>query len=293
MVCGVAGNFLQLLLARIGVGVGEATLVPSANSMIGDMFPRERIPFAVSVFTAGSVLGSAIAFVVGGAILSIVEKSGVPLLPFLSGLAPWQQVFVYVGAPGVLLVPALLLLRDRLRRRPATPQTLTDWQAVKDFYRLNRATIVLHHAGFMALSLMGFCFVFWSVSFFTRVHGMQASTASQIFGWIFLLAGPFGGVWAAAVAKRRAARGARDANISAAMLGGGCSSARHRLVWRMDRCRSSHRRKFARRLPACSCSSSPSACCWGRRLPGFLISMFFRRRRAYGIHSSRSRRPVG
>jgi MFS family permease len=221
MVCGLVGNFAQVLLARIGVGIGEATLVPSASSMIGDLFSRERIPFAVSVFTAGSVLGSGIAFVVGGAILSAVENSGLPVFPFMAGMAPWKQVFIIVGAPGLLLVPVLLLLREPLRRTSAAPQATTDTQAILDFYRRNRATILLHHSGFMALSLMGFCFVFWSVSFFTRVHGMQASSASQIFGWIFLLAGPWGGVWAAAFAKRLAAKGARDANITAAMIGGG------------------------------------------------------------------------
>jgi MFS family permease len=67
---------------------------------------------------------------------------------------------------------------------------------------------------------MGFSFVFWSVSFFTRVHGMQASSASQVFGWIFMIAGSLGSLWAPLLALRFARRGHRDANVLAGMVGG-------------------------------------------------------------------------
>lgn len=223
MACGFTRTFGQVILARIGVGVGEAVLVPSANSLISDYFARERVPLAISVFQSGSVLGSAIAFLVGGWLLGVVERAEAPLLPFLAGLAPWQQVFVYVGAPGILLVPLILLIREPLRRgrpgRSVPGERSEHTQLVIQFYRQNTATILLHHAGFLALSLMGFCFTFWTVSYFTRVHGMQASVAAQVFGWIFLVAGPFGGIWAAMLAERFARRGRKDANITAAMIG--------------------------------------------------------------------------
>jgi hypothetical protein len=61
--CGLTRGYWQIFLARIGVGVGEATLSPSTTSLIGDYFPREDIPLALSVFQFGPIAGSGIAFI--------------------------------------------------------------------------------------------------------------------------------------------------------------------------------------------------------------------------------------
>jgi MFS family permease len=219
--CSIAGTFWHLLMARIGVGVGEAVLTPAANSLISDLFPRHRVPFAISVYQAGSTLGSGLAFVVGGIVLALVQAGGLSHFPLLGDLHPWQQVFLYCGIPGLVLVPILLLAREPRRRHLADPQkrgaSISETLA---FYRQNLATMVLHHLGFLCLSLMGFGFVFWSVSFFTRVHGLEASTASQVFGWIFMIAGSLGSLWTPLLAVRFARHGHRDANIIAGMVGG-------------------------------------------------------------------------
>jgi MFS family permease len=219
--CSIAGTFWHVLLARIGVGVGEAVLTPAANSLIADLFPRPKIPFAVSVFQAGSTVGSGLAFVVGGVVLAMVQSGGRTTLPLLGELSAWQQVFLYCGIPGLLLVPVILMLREPQRRYLAGDKgrgaSLHDTLA---FYRQNFATLALHHLGFLCLSLMGFGFVFWTVSFFTRVHGLQAATAAQIFGWIFMLAGSLGSMWTPLLAVRFTRAGHRDANILAGMVGG-------------------------------------------------------------------------
>src|SRR5581483_3841829 len=62
----VAGSFFSLAAARMGVGLGEATLSPCAFSMITDTFPRERLSTALSVYTMGIQLGSGLALVIGG-----------------------------------------------------------------------------------------------------------------------------------------------------------------------------------------------------------------------------------
>jgi MFS family permease len=222
--CGLASTFLQVLLARIGVGVGEAVLTPAANSLIADIFPRERVPLAVSVYMMGSTLGSGLAFVVGGLVLSLVSSAGHTRFPLVGELAPWQQVFMWCAVPGLVLSPLFLLLREP-RRRQAAGQTGpgASLAEIRAFYRANFATLALHHVGFLCLSLMGFAFVFWTVSFFSRVHGMEAAQAAQIFGWIFMIAGSAGSVWTPVLAARFARSGRRDANIVAAMVGGGCA----------------------------------------------------------------------
>ena len=219
--CGLAQKFVHVLLARIGVGLGEAVLTPAANSLIADLFPRARIPFAISVYQAASLVGSGLAFVVGGVVLELVETSDGLDLPLLGGLSAWQQVFVVCGLPGLLLIPFLALIREPRRHSPGAASRIgATVPEILAFYRANRATLLLHHLGFLCLALMGFGFVFWSIVFFTRVHGVEASTAAQVFGWLQMLFGTLGSVWAPVLAERFARRGSRDANILASMVGG-------------------------------------------------------------------------
>ncbi|MEP7270102.1 MAG: MFS transporter, partial [Acidobacteriota bacterium] len=69
--CGVARNFSQMLLMRMGVGVGEAALSPAAYSLITDTFPRHRLATAISVYSMGIYLGSGLALVLGGAVAAL------------------------------------------------------------------------------------------------------------------------------------------------------------------------------------------------------------------------------
>ena len=156
MACGLSRTFWQVLLARIGVGVGEATLSPATTSLIGDYFPRERIPLALTVFQTGPVIGSGIAFVIGGLVLSIVEEVDPLVLPYFGELQPWQQTFVYLGLPGVVLAFLFLVIREPVRRMlPGSDgKASTIWDTLQ-FYRENLRTLVLHHIGCLSLNLMG------------------------------------------------------------------------------------------------------------------------------------------
>ena len=87
-------NYWQIFLARIGVGIGEATLSPTTTSLLGDYFPREDLPLAISIFQAGPIVGTGIAFVIGGMVLQLVGESPPLVLPYFGELAPWQQTFV-------------------------------------------------------------------------------------------------------------------------------------------------------------------------------------------------------
>ena len=217
--CGLARSYWQIFLARIGVGIGEATLTPSATSLIGDYFPREDIPMALSVFQIGPIAGSGIAFIIGGVVLGVVENAEPMVLPYFGALAPWQQTFVYVGAPGLILALLFLIIREPVRRPSVTVAQGTGNELIA-FYRSHARTLALHHCGFVALVLAGYAFVFWSVTFLVRIHGEPAAQASQIFGWIFLVFGPLGPVLTAWVARTLRNSGRLDANITAGMIGG-------------------------------------------------------------------------
>ncbi|MFT7219079.1 MAG: MFS family permease [Candidatus Azotimanducaceae bacterium] len=219
--CGLTRGYWEIFIARIGVGVGEATLSPSTTSLIGDYFPRKDIPLALSIFQTGPIIGTGIAFIIGGVVLDMVENADPLVLPFFGALKPWQQIFVYVGVPGLILAAFFLLIKEPLRRPSLAPPTQKSSTAqLLDFYRENRRTIIFHHLGFVSLILTGYAFVFWSVTFFVRIHNVPASEASQMFGWIFVFFGAMGPLLIAFIAKKLTDRGHKDANITAGMIGG-------------------------------------------------------------------------
>ena len=96
--CALSQNFLHLVLLRIGVGVGEAGCSPAALSLINDYVPKEKRPFALSIYAMGAPLGVVIGLAIGGL---VAQHWG------------WRAVLVLAGAPGVILaVITLLTLRE-------------------------------------------------------------------------------------------------------------------------------------------------------------------------------------
>src|SRR4029450_10160526 len=91
--CGLAKNFSQLFLARIGVGVGEAALSPAAYSMITDALPRQKPGRAFSFYNMGIPIGSGIALLVGGLVVVAVSGAGKTFtLPLLREVRAWHVV---------------------------------------------------------------------------------------------------------------------------------------------------------------------------------------------------------
>lgn len=103
-VSGFAGNFVQLGLARLGVGVGEASASPAAISLLGDYFPKRMRGTVLAIYTTGVYVGIGLSLIVGGYILD--------WWPGWFDLAGWQAAFIIVGLPGVVL-GALVFLTVR------------------------------------------------------------------------------------------------------------------------------------------------------------------------------------
>ena len=114
--CGVAGSFAQLMLTRVGVGVGEATLSPSAYSMLSDYFDKARLPRAMGIYTCGIFIGAGTAMIAGGAVVDMVRHTPVIHFAAFGVTRSWQLVFVIVGLPGLLLALWLATLREPIRR---------------------------------------------------------------------------------------------------------------------------------------------------------------------------------
>ena len=115
---GLAKNFGQLFAARMGVGIGEATLSPATFSMIGDSFPTEKRGKPIAFYSSALPIGAGLASLLSGAIIAWTASSGSQSLPILGELSPWRFTLVIVGLPGLLLALFFLVMKEP-RRRPA------------------------------------------------------------------------------------------------------------------------------------------------------------------------------
>jgi MFS family permease len=111
---GLAGSYGQLAVARIGVGVGEASASPAAYSLLADYFPVRRRALVLSIYTAGLYVGSGLSLPLGGWIAHAWTHRYTPGTPPF-GLAGWQAAFLAVGAPGLLLALWVLTVREPAR----------------------------------------------------------------------------------------------------------------------------------------------------------------------------------
>jgi len=107
--CGLAQNFVQLFLARLGVGVGEAGGVAPAYSLVADYFPSSQRARALAVYSFGVPLGSSLGIFFGGLIASMID---------------WRVAFIAVGIAGIVLAPIFrLVVREPPRGRYDGAQT--------------------------------------------------------------------------------------------------------------------------------------------------------------------------
>ena len=214
---GFARNFIQLLLVRVGVGAGEATLSPSAYSLISDCFPPERRATAISVYSMGVYLGGGIATLLGGLVVKFSVASDRLVLPLFGAIRPWQFVFVVVGLSGALFAPVLFTVREPIRRgvrdrlRPAS--ALGDLKGILAYIRANRATFLSHNLGFSILSLSGYGSGAWLATLFIRRHGWTAPQAGALIGGVGIVFGVAGLIVGGRLADYLKSRGVKDANM--------------------------------------------------------------------------------
>jgi MFS family permease len=113
--CGLSHNFAELFAGRIVVGLGEAALSPAAISLISDYFPSSRRGTAVGLFLSGIAMGNGAAILIGGSVLHAIKLGALAATP-LAMQAPWRNVLLVIGGPGLLWAVVILLIREPTRR---------------------------------------------------------------------------------------------------------------------------------------------------------------------------------
>ncbi len=187
--CGFAGNFVQLLLARVGVGIGEAACTPPSHSLLSDYFPANRRGSAIAIYSLGVPIGTMLAAMGGG---------------WLAQHFDWRVAFWALGAPGLIAAVTLkLTVREPPRinadaQAPSFGETLKTLAGKQAFW----------HVAFGAalVSFVGYSTAQFLPAYIVRSYGLSGFQASMAFGLIAGLAAGLGTFSGGLLSDRLAAR---------------------------------------------------------------------------------------
>jgi len=218
--CGLVKNFLQMFIARMSVGIGEATLSPCAISMISDSFPPERRAKPIAFYSMAISIGAAIASLFSATVLIWAKSSPETTLPLVGVVAPWQFAFIAVGLPGFILALMFFSLREPRRQDRGLTEGLGNASLV------DTLKFILQRWQAFASFLTIFCLMTtvaysqgWSAALFMRTWGWEASRFALVNGLVLLAIGPamvnLAGWWC----DRWYAAGTQDAALRIAAIG--------------------------------------------------------------------------
>lgn len=212
--CGLARGFGQLFAARIAVGVGEATLSPSAMSMISDYFPRHRLARGLAVYTASASAGAGLALVAGGAAIQLVGRLPPLHGPWGGPLATWQMTFVLVGLAGLIVLAPLSFVKEPARRGAvAGAAGGLPVRRIVAYVVAQRRFYGLHCLGFSCATILAAGTVSWIPTFFIRHHGWAPHEIGYAYGIIVATFGIAGVLAGGRIVEWMDARGVPDTNI--------------------------------------------------------------------------------
>lgn len=204
--CGLASNYAQLVLARIGVGIGEAGSSPQSHSMIADMYAPHERSRALGFYALGVYLGGMLGFLIGA---PLAESWG------------WRSVFFVAGLPGLIIAALIYFtinepkrgladgrVEEAPRPKPTRAETMAALKAAFRFIWVSRACrhVVI---GLTLTSFVGYGGVMFAASFLKRTHGISGLEIGLVLGPIVGVLGGMGALAGGWLADRLAQRDQR------------------------------------------------------------------------------------
>lgn len=209
MACGLANSYALLFFARMGVGVGEAALAPAGYSLLADMYRKERLVRAMSVFTLGGMIGGGLAFLVGGQVIDYATHAGSSPLG-LESLKPWQFTFIAVGLPGIL-VAALFLMVHEPARRGGKAEGQSGFGEAFAYLWNRRADYAPLYLAATFMAVLSYGGLTWFPTHLIRVYGLTPGQTGIILGTIHIISPILGATLATVLTEKFMARGFHDA----------------------------------------------------------------------------------
>jgi predicted MFS family arabinose efflux permease len=177
--CGMATSFVFLLLARIGVGLGEAGATPASQSLLADLFSfRERMP-AMSIFAIGAALGSLLGGAAGG---------------FIGEAFGWRSAFLGLAVPSLLLAPLVWLSLREPARSGSLASAAESNNTVLELWRFAKSQKALLHTliGATVCTFWSWGLLWWTPAFLARSYGFSTGEAGLLLGLINGIGGTVG-----------------------------------------------------------------------------------------------------
>lgn len=173
---GYTRGFWDLLLARVGVGIGEAGGTPACNSIIADYFPADRRSMAMTVFALGAPIGAWLGSDIAG---------------YVSTLHGWRAAFLVLGIPGIILALVIMVtIKEPVRGRldaVAEDKTPTVIETLKFIWSQKSAVHAMIGSGLSAF--WGWGLMWFTPLFLQRTYGMNEGEAGGLLGQIYLVGG--------------------------------------------------------------------------------------------------------
>ena len=227
--CGTVRSYGQFFLARIGVGVGEATLSPAAFSIITDYFPKEKLATALSVYSMGIYLGSGFAVLIGAALVSLTKTTTMVTIPFVGEVFSWQTIFFYIGiVPGLLIIMLMLTVKEPARRQllqvrnaDGTLEAATvSVQEVLRYIQANKTAFLCVSLGVTFVSTFAYGSAAWIPSYFIRNFGWSAGKIGLWYGSIVTIFSTLGVYTGGRLADYWTKKGQADAKLRVGLIAG-------------------------------------------------------------------------
>jgi len=218
---GMAKNFVQLFSARMGVGVGEATLSPATFSMIGDSFPPEKRGKPIAFYSSALPIGAGLASLLSGAVIAWTAASGNQTLPFFGELSPWRFTLIVVGLPGLLFAALFLFIREPARRPVQASADVISGNGIRDAFKYIIDNFALYFGFVMVVCCM--TAIAYSQGFlapvFERTWGWSPQTYATVNGVALLIIGPLNMMAMGTISDRWTSKGVPDAALRLMYIG--------------------------------------------------------------------------
>jgi len=208
---GFTTTFNQLVLTRMGLGIGEAALSPAAFSLISDYFPKSRRGAAVGVYGIGGFGGIGLSYLIGGAVLAAFRGVDTVSLPLVGETSLWHASFIVVGL--ITLGLAVLMFSVREPPRLGSLEKTPDEQPFFSHLKQHGGAFTLVMLGYVCLGILAIGWFAWLPSYFIRVFKMPPIQAGIQVGWVTTIAGVTGAVVGGYIADWMMRRGIRGGKL--------------------------------------------------------------------------------
>jgi len=193
VLAGFSRNFTELGLARIGLALGEAALMPAALSLIGDFFPPHLRGRAMGAYTAAGVFGTGGAYALGGLVLKGLRGVDVVTLPLFGTMAVWKAAFIIVGLPTILMGFILFSSREAPRHTASSfGVTGNGGKGIMGYFHENFRTFAFVYGNYIFVTLCAYAYLTWLPTLFIRRYHMLPASAGLTVGLVTLTGGVLG-----------------------------------------------------------------------------------------------------